>query len=330
MQKLSLSLEAASYMVIVGPSGSGKTVLLEAICGLRQVQAGTIVIDGTDVTELEPRAREIGYLPQDYALFPHLSIRNNILFGLRLRAVDQDEMRKRCDALMDMLNITSLAERKPSGLSGGERQRVALARALVLQPRLLLVDEPVSALDSQNRDRVCAELRDIQQQLGCSVIHVCHDFSEMLAVADCCAVCMDGALIQTGAPSDILDRPASVQLARFMQAENVLSVTCVDGSVFWNELTLVAEHARIGMGACYAIIRPEYIQLHATQASSSDAHVGVVISLNRRLNHLLVEIQVSNGAKLLVSTHSQTIIDASVMVGKVICWSVHPKCIHLI
>lgn len=224
LDDLSLDVADGEYFVLLGPSGSGKTMLLECLCGLNRLAGGQIVIDDHDVTHLEPRRRGIGYLPQDYGLFPHLSVRNNIRFGLRRRDVDSTTAAARVEQLLAQFELVRLADRLPERLSGGEKQRVALARALAIQPRVLLLDEPVSAVDEFMRDRLCRRLKRLQQATQTTVLHVCHNFDEMLAVADRVAVIQDGRILQVDTPADILRRPNSPDVARFVRAGNLFPV----------------------------------------------------------------------------------------------------------
>ena len=252
LEDVSLQVWAGEYFVLLGPSGSGKTVLLECLCGLNRIDSGRISIAGVDVTRLEPRNRGIGYLPQDYALFPDRSVVANSLYGLesdrefyfrKLRDVmtclprlcrqavmrlsegkcDEDELPPEAARLLDMMGVRHLAGRLPGKLSGGEKQRVALARALAVQPRLLLLDEPVSALDEQTRDALCPELKQLQQATHTTTIHVCHNLAEMLAVADRVGVIRNGRILQVGTPQEILERPMTRVVAQFVQVGNLFS-----------------------------------------------------------------------------------------------------------
>jgi len=195
---IDLSVEKGEYFIILGPTGAGKTVLLEAIAGLNPVRSGEIWFDGRDVTRLEAEKRGIGFVYQDYVLFPHLSVKGNILFGMKRRKLPREEMGRILEWLVELLDIASLLERRPYTLSGGECQKVSLARALSTSPELLLLDEPLSALDPQHREEVQRELKAIQQRLGQTVIHVTHDFEEAVALADRIAVWERGVYIRSG------------------------------------------------------------------------------------------------------------------------------------
>ncbi len=223
LRRLSIDIAQGEYFILLGPPGSGKTVFLECLCGLKKIQSGRIRIDGRDVTNLEPRRRNIGYLPQDYALFPHLSVEQNITFGLRVHGYAGMDITETAD----LLGIRYLLPRNIDGLSGGEKQRVALARALVLKPKILLLDEPVCALDEVTRQQVCAQLSDIQRRLGLTTVHVSHNLEEAFSVADRAAVLHDGLLQQVGTLDELLRKPKSEFVARFMRCENIFSAEVI-------------------------------------------------------------------------------------------------------
>ncbi|MEA3226427.1 MAG: ABC transporter ATP-binding protein [Planctomycetota bacterium] len=219
LERLSIEIGGGEYFILLGPPGSGKTILLECLCGLKKLTSGRIYIDGRDVTHLEPRLRGIGYVPQDYALFPHLTAEQNIAFGLRVRGRTQEKVAETAD----MLGIRQLLSRSIAGLSGGEKQRVALARALVLQPKILLLDEPVSALDEVTRQEVCMQLLAIQRKLGLTTIHVSHNLEEAFSVADRAAILHQGVLQQVGPMDELLCEPSSEFVAHFMRSDKRLS-----------------------------------------------------------------------------------------------------------
>jgi len=222
VREADVDVAEGEYFVLLGPTGAGKTVLLECIAGLHRPEAGDIRVAGQRVNDLPPEQRGLGYLPQDYALFPHLSVARNIGFGMKLRRRPQTEIDEKVGQLAGLLGITHLLGRSPTTLSGGEKQRVALARALAIEPKVLLLDEPLSALDEQTREALCIELRRIHSELGTTTIHVSHNFEETLAVADKIGIIHEGRLRQIGAPEEVFRRPASEFVARFVRCDNVL------------------------------------------------------------------------------------------------------------
>ena len=183
---ISFEIPDAAYAVIMGPTGIGKTTILEAICGLRHIERGRILIDGVDVTDWSPADRNLGYVPQDLALFPTYKVREQLVFGMKLRKMPAKEQRERSNMLADLLGISHLLHRTIKALSGGEAQRVALARALSFNPSALLLDEPLSALDSETRDNAQNLLKTINKETGVTVLHVTHNQEEAQALADCC------------------------------------------------------------------------------------------------------------------------------------------------
>ena len=218
---ISLSVDKDEYFVVLGPSGAGKTLLLQVIAGIIRPDKGRVFIEGTDVTELPPEERSVGYVPQNYALFPHLNVFENIAFGLRIRRLRDSKVRRRVKDISEALGIGDLLYRSPRTLSGGEAQRVALARALVLEPRVVLLDEPLSAVDPVLRWELRDYLRRIHREFGGVFVHVTHDFSEALALASRIAVLNRGVVEQVGAPWEVFSRPRSVFVAWFTRAGNI-------------------------------------------------------------------------------------------------------------
>lgn len=279
---VSFEVAAGQYFVLLGPTGSGKSLLVECICGLNRPNAGRIWIDGRDVTGWEPRRRRIGYVPQDYALFPHRTVRDNIAFGPRIQGAPQPA--RRAAEWLERLGLGHLADRLPGRLSGGEKQRVALARALAAEPRVLVLDEPVSALDEITRDTVCLMLKRLQRESGATVLHVCHNFQEMLAVADRVGIIHQGHILQAGAPRDVLRRPSSRRVAEFVQSGNLLQATVRRGPdhVEWEiaEGVALRANAPVGTDDCSAregsratlAIRPEAIRIEPTGHQPSSAN----------------------------------------------------------
>ena len=261
LDDVTIEVAPDEYFVLLGPPGSGKTLFLECLCGLRRVTAGKILLDGRDITREEPRRRSIGYVPQDYALFPHLTVRDNIAFGLRASNTPRTRIDTKVREIAEMLGITHLLTRSTSGLSGGEKQRAALARVLVLQPRVLLLDEPVCALDEATRQNVCSMLRRLQKDLHLTVMHVSHSLEEAFSVADRAAVLNYGRLEQTGSLGVLLRKPTSEFVARFMRCENILEARASgipdeDASLLFIESLQLRVRGRYE-GAVKVVIRPE-------------------------------------------------------------------------
>ena len=221
LRDVSLDVESGEYLVIIGPTGSGKTVLMETVAGITPPDRGRIFLDGRDITEEAPRDRKVCMVYQDYMLFPHLSVKENIAFGLRSQKASTAEIEKKVACASELLGISHLHGRRPETLSGGEKQRVAIARAIVMEPKVLLLDEPLSALDGVTRERLRRELKRIHQVYGTTIIHVTHNFEEVFSLADRVAVMNGGEIIQVGTPEEVFRRPNCEMIANFVGVENV-------------------------------------------------------------------------------------------------------------
>jgi ABC-type sugar transport system ATPase subunit len=222
LRGIDFAVEAGESFFVLGPSGAGKSLLLEGLLGLRRPEAGRVLLDGRDATRLPPEERRVAYVPQDLALFPHLSVRENVLFGLRARGRPPADVEERLSHWAGLLDLGAVLPRRDvRTLSGGERQRVALARALVTEPRVLFMDEPFSALDASLRRRLQVEFRDLQRRLGLTLVQVTHDPEEAFLMADRMAILMAGRLEQTGRPGELYNRPANLRVARFLMLQNL-------------------------------------------------------------------------------------------------------------
>jgi sn-glycerol 3-phosphate transport system ATP-binding protein len=229
---VSLSIEPGSFVVLLGPSGCGKSTTLRLIAGLERAREGRVLIDGRDVTGAPPSARGVSMVFQSYALFPHLTVAENILFGLKVRRIARPERDRRLVWAAELTGLADLLQRKPAQLSGGQRQRVALARAIVSQNPICLMDEPLSNLDAKLRQSMRAELRDLQRRLGLTVVYVTHDQVEAMAMADRVFLMNEGRIEQEGGPEDLYSRPATPFVARFVGTPpmNLIALEAVDGT----------------------------------------------------------------------------------------------------
>jgi sn-glycerol 3-phosphate transport system ATP-binding protein len=234
LQGIDLTIAAGSFCVLLGPSGCGKSTTLRIIAGLESASSGSVLIDGRDVTHLPPAQRGVAMVFQNYALFPHLNVAENIGFGLSVRKVPAAEAAKRLADAAELLGLTSLLDRKPGQLSGGQQQRVALARALVAQAKVCLMDEPLSNLDAQLRQEMRTELRQLQQRLGLTVVYVTHDQSEAMSMADQVVLLSKGRVEQAATPRELYARPATTFAASFIGTPSMnllrLAGGCVAGS----------------------------------------------------------------------------------------------------
>jgi sn-glycerol 3-phosphate transport system ATP-binding protein len=218
VDKLSMEVESGSFTVLLGPSGCGKSTTLRMIAGLEDVSAGRVLIDGEDMTQAPPSRRKVSMVFQSYALFPHLNVRENIVFGLKVRKLDRAARDERLGRVAEMVGLAGLLDRKPAQLSGGERQRVALARAIVAENPICLMDEPLSNLDAKLRHDMRVEIRTLQQRLDMTVVYVTHDQTEAMSMADRIVLLRDGIVEQEGTPDDLYNTPASVFVAGFIGA----------------------------------------------------------------------------------------------------------------
>ena len=237
VKDLDLDIRSGEFFSLLGPSGSGKTTVLRMVAGFEPVTSGRIELHGTDVTGKAPFERNVNTVFQDYALFPHLTVAQNVGYGLKLRKTPRAERERRVADALDMVRLPHVAGRLPSQLSGGQRQRIALARALILRPQVLLLDEPLGALDKQLREQMQIELKQIQREVGITFVFVTHDQEEALTLSDRIAVFNDGGIEQVGTPEDLYERPATRFVATFLGSTNLIEgelakrLTGVDGLV---------------------------------------------------------------------------------------------------
>src|SRR5712671_4327098 len=275
-----LSAEKGEFVSFLGPSGCGKTTTLRMIAGFEQPTAGTISIDGNDITNQPPNRRNIGMVFQSYALFPNMTVADNIGFGLRVRKQPKDKIRKRVDELLGLINLPDKGGRYPYQLSGGQQQRVALARALAIEPQVLLLDEPLSALDAKIRAQLRDQIRRIQLEVGITTLFVTHDQEEALAIADRVGVMRDGRLEQLAPPTEVYSRPATSFVAEFVGLSNRLSGEVRGGEVTVRGVTLPLVERDVPDGQVVALVRPEAVSL-ASRAPDSDSGplTGTVIAI---------------------------------------------------
>ncbi len=246
VQDFNLSAEKGEFVSFLGPSGCGKTTTLRMIAGFEQPTSGTITIDGRDVTRVPPNRRNVGMVFQSYALFPNMTVAENVGFGLKVRKRPADQIRKRVAELLEIVNLPDRGGRYPYQLSGGQQQRVALARALAFEPQVLLLDEPLSALDAKIRVALRVEIRQIQRQLGITTVYVTHDQEEALSLSDRVVVMSEGRMEQVGTPFEIYNFPSTAFVASFVGTLNVLSARVVDPSR--GELTVSGQPVQLAKG----------------------------------------------------------------------------------
>jgi len=271
LNDVTLDIEKGEYFVVLGPTGAGKTILLEAIAGIYSPDRGKILMDGRDITNIPPRSRNISMVYQDYMLFPHLTVEKNISFGLKLKKITTKEIKKKIDGISRMLNVRHLFHRFPGTLSGGEKQRIAIARAVVTEPKALLLDEPLSALDAQTREGLRYELKKIHSVTGITIIHVTHNFEEVFSLGDSVAVMNEGKIIQVGNPDDVFRRPNCEFIANFVGVENLFkgrsTVNNGTSDITINGIKIVS--TACNSGDSVVSIRPEDILVSGNKIESS-------------------------------------------------------------
>jgi spermidine/putrescine transport system ATP-binding protein len=264
---IDLTVASGEFFSLLGPSGCGKTTTLRLIAGFEQPTSGRIVLDGVDVSDVPPHRRDVNTVFQSYALFPFLTVWDNVAFGLRHRrpGFSKAELSRRVGEALDLVQMSSFGKRRPGQLSGGQQQRVALARALVLKPAVLLLDEPLGALDAKLRRSLKVELKALQEQVGITFLYVTHDQEEALTMSDRLAVMNAGRIVQVGTPRSVYEEPASAYVADFLGAANLMEVSVTgQGSVRLGDWVLTSSRCGSGVsGPAHAVIRPERVRLES-------------------------------------------------------------------
>jgi len=333
-----LKIESAEYFVVLGPTGAGKTVLLECIAGLHRVDQGEVWLEGRNVTTFLPEERNVGYVPQDYVLFPHITLRQNIEFSLTLQGAARAHIDERVQMLSEMLGIGHLLDRKPRTLSGGEQQRGALARALAPAPTVLLLDEPLSALDEGTRAELTRELDRISKVIGTTVIHVCHNFEEALELADRIAILNKGRVIQVGRPAEVFRRPVNGFVARFVGSQNLFEVTSVNAqssTVLLSNGTQLTASATAGGEGLLASVRPEEISIQSAAATTQVPGGEGVNTIACRLERIAdrgryVRLSLSGELPLVVTLTQQAFAATAAVEGDEL-WATFPAAaVHLL
>lgn len=334
VKSLSLSVEEGMLLSLLGPSGCGKTTTLRIIAGFEQADRGRVVMKGQDISALPPRRRRLGMVFQNYSLFPHMTVEQNIAFGLRMQDVSRSEMGTLVKTALDMVRLASHAAKLPAQLSGGQQQRVALARSLITNPSLLLLDEPLGALDKNLREEMQFELRHLQKSAGITTILVTHDQEEALTMSDQIAVLRDGELLQVASPDDIYNRPASRFVAEFLGTSNIFEIDamslCGD---YWQarcsglDAVLHLSEGRLsrrrGDGTSnsakpHAVsVRPEKTMLSRVPVTGPNAVPGTVIGHVFRGTHHAFQVALQGGTKAYayLSAHAATQDGSSPAIG---------------
>jgi len=279
LNELTLTLAPGELVALLGPSGCGKTTALRLVAGLEEANSGRVVFGGKDVTGLPASKRDVGMVFQAYSLFPHMTAIQNVAFGLTLRRKTSDERRRRAGEMLELVGLSGFADRYASQLSGGQQQRVALARALAIEPTVLLLDEPLSALDAKVRSRLRDEIRRVQLDVGITTLFVTHDQEEALAIADRVGVMQSGHLEQLGPPMEIYARPATPFVAEFVGLTNRLPGEVKFGMVEVRGTQLPLVQPNVPTGPAIALVRPEAVSLATDGGTAGGPLVGTVIAV---------------------------------------------------
>ena len=313
---LNLEIRRGEFLTMLGPSGSGKTTSLMMLAGFEGVSSGDILIDGRSMRGVPPYRRNIGMVFQNYALFPHLTIAENLGFPLLARRMPRNDIRERVRRSLDMVQLSGMGERRPAQLSGGQQQRVAVARALIYQPSLVLMDEPLGALDKQLREQMQLELKRIHARLGVTFVYVTHDQTEALMISDRIAVFDQGRIQQLAAPAQLYEAPASLFVARFLGETNCLGGTVVESAQSSCQVALetgdiVLAAPAVGLQAgdrTVVCVRPESVQLSAMRHEGPDQFRAEVLERIYLGDHARLRLRVCGSENFLVKLHRNSLM----------------------
>ncbi len=320
LKNVSLEVKQGEYFVILGPTGSGKTLLLELIVGLYIPNKGKIFIEGKDITYEVPEKRNLGFLYQDYSLFPHFSVRKNIEYGMKLRNMSKPEIDNKLKELSKMFKIQNLMHRDVTTLSGGEQQRVALARALATNPKVLLLDEPFSALDENTKANLISEMKELHRKEGITFIHVTHSQEEAMILADRIGIIMNGTIAQIGTPEEIFYKPKTKEIARFVKIENIWEGKVIEKrneeiviEIKGKKIVAISNHFKVG-DEVRLIIRPEDVVIGKGNTSARNVFKGVVSDVIKHGFYNIVRIDC--GFQVEAAVTKQSIENLNIKEGK--------------
>ncbi len=325
---VSLDIASGEFVTLVGASGCGKTTLLRIIAGFTRPDSGELIVEGKRVEGVPPSKREIGFVFQSYALFPTKTVADNIGFSLSIRHRPKAEIAERVDELCDLTRLAGMEDRYPHELSGGQQQRVALARALAPNPMILLLDEPLSALDAKIRAILRSEIRAVVDRLGITTVYVTHDQEEALSISERVAVMNEGRFVQVGAPMEVYLRPASHFVANFIGTSNNLTGRPVNGGLVEVEgrpVQAPVPQQILGRDSCRLCVRPENIDI-SRPGDGSDAAAGKLTSFSFLGQVVRSQISTQAGETLVVDTSTSHWVAAGLAVGDPVAWSIRPDC----
>jgi iron(III) transport system ATP-binding protein len=332
VDSIDLNINPGEFITFLGPSGCGKTTTLRMIAGFETPSQGSILLDGQDVSSLSPDKRPMGMVFQSYALFPHMSVYQNVAYGPRIKKLPAGQVKDDVSAVLDSMSLSSMANRSPNQLSGGQQQRVALARAMVMQPKVLLFDEPLSNLDAKLRAQMRIEIREVQQRLGITSIFVTHDQDEAMSISDRIVVMRNAKIEQVGIPADVYLRPASVFVADFIGISNFLAVDGVSSAgtnkasvnVLGRQIEVPA-HKDALSSECILLVRPESIRVSRAKSdnqsiSGTQGQVKQVVFYGQH-----VEYRIQSQVGIIIAVVSDPIFSEIVPVGEFAEFSFDPN-----
>jgi len=318
IDNVNLNVEEKEYFVILGPTGAGKTLILELIAGLLRPDHGRIFINGDDLTWVDPNERRIGMVYQDYMLFPHYTVEENIAYGLKVKRIDKKTIKKIVDEYCDIFHISGIRKRRPQNLSGGEKQRVALARALVPKPKIILLDEPFSSVDVSTKATLVREIRKLHKEEDLTFIHVTHDFEEAVELADRICVINNGSVIQIGKSEDIFKRPLNRFVADFVGTRNIFHGRVIekDGIKIFSVNSIDVYVNTEITGECHLSIRPEDIIISNNRIVSSarNSFQGVIEDI--LLKQFVCEVTVDIGIQMVIFITKRSYANLGLRTGK--------------
>ncbi len=331
LKDINFEVKDGEYFVILGPTGAGKTLLLETIAGLNYPDSGDIWLNDKKITGLPPEKRNIGFVFQDYALFPHMTVWENVSFGLETRGIPLADRIPRVNRALELTGLKELSGMYPETLSGGEQQRTALARALVTEPSLFLLDEPLSALDVNTQEALRQELKRIHEKLGVTTIHVTHDHTEAMILADRIGVMSDGEIVQIGTPDEIFRKPLSEFVANFVGFENVFKgFSKIENGIAKIDIGEIrVEAVTDRQGQVKVCVRPEDILVSkkAFKSSARNLFKGKVIEISER--GPLVKLRVAAGVNFVVLITRRSLLDMGLTTGSEVYLSFKTSSVHV-
>lgn len=334
IHNVSLRVANGEYFITLGPTGAGKTLLLELIAGFHKPDSGKIRIDDGDVTGFPPEKRGIGFVPQEYMLFPHMTVAENVEFGLKMHNVPQAKREKMVKEILEFMGLSHLSGRLPMTLSGGEQQKTALARALVIKPKILLLDEPLSALDVSTQKKMQNELKRLHKELKITTVHVTHNQIEAFILADRLAIMKDGTIIQTGSPEQVFHKPKDDFVARFVGFENLLEGKVLESQGGIAKIDIggvVVEAVTERVGGCMVGIRPDEIIVSRQPFKSSMRNTlkGKFVDF-MDMGSLVSLIVKVDGASLVALITKRSFLEMKLKKGSEVCLLFKASAVHII